>query len=80
MMSTEQARNKQARNEQARNEQARNEQARNERGQLIGDLQSLVNAIHLGQSRGAYKLEESESLSKNVRNLKLLIKTETAKQ
>ena len=49
-----------------------------EHEQLLGDLQSLINAINLAQSRGAYKLEESESLSKNVRNIKLYIKAPTS--
>jgi uncharacterized membrane-anchored protein YitT (DUF2179 family) len=42
--------------------------------ELITDLQQLLTAIKLAQSRGAYKLEESEALSKNVRNINTYIK------
>jgi hypothetical protein len=33
------------------------------------DLQNLINAVRIGQSKGAYKLEQSEVLSGNVRNV-----------
>lgn len=37
--------------------------------QQLDDLQTLINAINLAQSRGAFRLAESEALAKNVRNI-----------
>lgn len=37
--------------------------------QEIQDLQNLITAVRLGQSKGAYKLEQSEILSRNARNV-----------
>ena len=35
----------------------------------IQDLQNLINAVIIAQSKGAYKLEESEILSKSVKKV-----------
>lgn len=40
-----------------------------EKEQEIQLLQNLINAIRLAQSKGAFKLEQSEILSVNVRNI-----------
>ena len=37
--------------------------------QTFNDLNTLVSTIHLAQSRGAYKINESETLAKNLRVL-----------
>jgi hypothetical protein len=37
--------------------------------QEIQDLQNLINAVHLAQSKGAYKLEQSELLANNVKKV-----------
>ena len=33
------------------------------------DLQNLINSVRIAQSKGAYKLEQSEILSGNVRKV-----------
>jgi len=37
--------------------------------QEVQDLQNLINAIRLAQSKGAFKLEQSEVLAGNVRKV-----------
>lgn len=37
--------------------------------QEINDLQNLINAIHLAQKKGIFKLEQSEVLFSNVTNV-----------
>jgi hypothetical protein len=37
------------------------------------DLQNLINAVRIAQSKGAYKLEQSEILSGNVRKVSQFI-------
>lgn len=37
--------------------------------QEILDLQNLISAVRIAQSKGSYKLEHAETLAKNVRNV-----------
>ena len=46
--------------------------------EILNDLQTMLNAVNLAQSKGAYKLEEAEILAKSYRTVKKLIDEQTA--